>query len=476
VKRLPSRLACSLAALLSLTSAGCSDDADADASVLPSSGSMFGHAEVRVELHVDVGRVTRVTVGGVPAYDLDQTGSTLAMKLQGSPSPGPADVSVEGTLRTLVIPAGYTFEPALIPSGTRWVAFGASYSMGVQSNGIDTHSQLHGVTAQTARVAGAYLGLPLLKPGKVRPYQPSDFGADCSRNASTGDAIGGLIEAFTDPVTKEFSFASGRVDPDLSPRNLAVGGARIRDVVHPAVGQIGILEHIVEAPYSDLGESLKPLEISQLDRIEAIDPDIGISTDLVGNDVLIAVFRDDLEIAMMTPLAQVKTNLDELSARLGQLHGQYFIANLPSLSLVPNVAQIRARRIASGADTAASFDQRIVELDAQVDGYNEAIVAAIGKYPNLHLVDFRAEVENFRKGVVVGGERLTPVPFGGLFSLDHLHLSDTGYALYANVFVRSMNAVLGASVPEVDLEAVHAQDPYRPSALEAAGIRCVPPH
>ena len=67
---------------------------------------------------------------------------------------------------------------------------------------------------------------------------------------------------------------------------------------------------------------------------------------------------------------------------------------------------------------------------------------AAAPYPNLHIVDFRGMVATQLGGIRVAGEWLTGDRFGGLFSLDGLHLTDTAYGLYANFFIDAMNGVL----------------------------------
>lgn len=52
--------------------------------------------------------------------------------------------------------------------------------------------------------------------------------------------------------------------------------------------------------------------------------------------------------------------------------------------------------------------------------------------------------------------------FGGVLSLDHLHLSDTGYAGYAQAYIDLMNTALGLAIPPVDAAAVFAGDPLQP--------------
>jgi hypothetical protein len=160
--------------------------------------------------------------------------------------------------------------------------------------------------------------------------------------------------------------------------------------------------------------------------------------------------------------------------RLGVLRGKFFIANMPSLTFIPNVAALRAKRLADGSDTEASFDAKVQQIDDITDAYNAALTAAMAPYPNLYVVDFKAYVESIRGGVRVGGEWLTADSWGGLLSLDGLHLTDTGYALYAQTFIDRINEVLGSSIPAIDVESVHAQDALAPVRLRAAGYQCVP--
>ena len=96
-------------------------------------------------------------------------------------------------------------------------------------------------------------------------------------------------------------------------------------------------------------------------------------------------------------------------------------------------------------------------------------------YPNLHIVDFKGQVMTQLDGIRVGGEWLSSARFGGLFSLDGLHLTDTAYALYANLFIDSINGVLHTQIPHVDADAIHATDSDAPAVLRAAGLTCVPP-
>ncbi|MCU1281467.1 MAG: hypothetical protein JWM53_5013, partial [bacterium] len=95
-------------------------------------------------------------------------------------------------------------------------------------------------------------------------------------------------------------------------------------------------------------------------------------------------------------------------------------------------------------------------------------------YPNLHIVDFKQYVADVKGGITVGGERLTVDHWGGMISLDDLHLTDTGYALYAQKFLDAINTVMHTQIPPIDVDAVHAQDALAPAKTRAAGYGCVP--
>ncbi|MDP9111621.1 MAG: hypothetical protein M3M96_08315, partial [Candidatus Eremiobacteraeota bacterium] len=54
---------------------------------------------------------------------------------------------------------------------------------------------------------------------------------------------------------------------------------------------------------------------------------------------------------------------------------------------------------------------------------------------------------------------------GGILSFDGLHPSNTGYALIANVFIGTINANFGTSIPiltPAQIQAIYATDPYAP--------------
>ncbi|MSP61968.1 MAG: hypothetical protein EXR72_16880 [Myxococcales bacterium] len=463
--------------LLLAVLSGCGGDEGPALTATPADSSLFGHQEVTLSGDVaSLGEIVEVTVGGVRAYDLRPAPGAITITLQGSLDPGPADLVVIGRGARSVRRRLFTYRSPASGVPLRWVAFGASLTQGAQSGGIDPHGQVHGVSGQVARAASVYLGLPLLTRAVLPPLRPQDLGPDCTAKPNTGASYATLTAAITDQATGLFDLRRARIDPTLTSRNLAIGGSKLDEILHGAANSGGaIIEHIVEAPDTPPAEILSRIDRSQIDRLEALDPDIAFSADLLGNDVDPAVVApDDLYPSRITPLATVKPQIEEVAARLGRLHGHYFIANLPSLSFLPNVAALRAIRLAAGTDTTATFDAKLAAIEALADSYNGALAAALALHPNLHLVDLHAEVESLRGGVTVAGQPLTTRRFGGLLSLDHLHFTDTGYALLADLFIRAINDTLGLKIPAPDLAAVHATDELSPSALRAAGLTCPP--
>lgn len=420
-----------------------------------------------------LGEIRAVTIGGIAAVQMTTTAAGVTVLSQGAPSPGAAPIVVSGANGELH--GALVFDDVKAGVPRTWMAFGASLTSGASGSGIDAASQLDSPAMQAARAAGVFLPQPLLHE-LVPPLAPSAFDpATCEQRPGTGPDAGNLLGALNDPTTSAIDARRARLDPVVTIRNTAVPGAHVAEFLRGAVGTERILEHLFNPLDSDPDVLFQPIHVPQIARIEMLDPDVGLTTDLLGNDIDPSVVAtDDLHPELITPLDKLKPDLAEVAARLGKLHGHYFIANLPPITLLPGVAELAKRRLAAGTDTQATFDAKKKLIDDQLTAYNAALLEAVMPYPNLHLVDLAAEIAKDQNGIAVGGEDITGARFGGFFSLDFLHLSPTGYGLVANVFLAQIEATLGVSMPRVDLAVVHARDPYSPSALRAAGLGCVP--
>jgi lysophospholipase L1-like esterase len=114
-----------------------------------------------------------------------------------------------------------------------------------------------------------------------------------------------------------------------------------------------------------------------------------------------------------------------------------------------------------------AFAFQVRGLNAQ---YNAAIAGAAAS-SGAPLVDIHALFTAIRNA---GGIPVNP-PFcctlgfgGGLLSIDGLHPSNTGYALIANDFIKTIDTAYGATAPPLsaaELQAIAASDPYAPPAF-----------
>ena len=60
---------------------------------------------------------------------------------------------------------------------------------------------------------------------------------------------------------------------------------------------------------------------------------------------------------------------------------------------------------------------------------------------------------------MVGGQRLTADLFGGIFSLDGIHPTNTGFALIANEFIKALNTSFAAGIPPLPVRQIQKDDP-----------------
>jgi hypothetical protein len=101
----------------------------------------------------------------------------------------------------------------------------------------------------------------------------------------------------------------------------------------------------------------------------------------------------------------------------------------------------------------------IRSLRASIAFYNAAITIEAALHHAV-VVDIHGLVDQIAaRGVVVNGQRLTTDFMGGLFSLDGVHPTNTGYAIIANEFIKTMNRALGTGIPPANVNHVAANDP-----------------
>jgi hypothetical protein len=334
--------------------------------------------------------------------------------------------------------------------------------------------------AQLARAAGAYLSLPLIKEGLFPGLTLEDF--DRTTCKPLRDDVFTIIQERAGDLLPRLKDANGnivvaraRVDPEVEVRNVAIGGFRMKQVIHGGGDLLTMgIEHMVWNPYATTNDLFSEPAQKMLDRVESLQPTLVLSTDLFGNDYNnVDLGKAGIpDLTALTSMEEFRPELAEILLRLEGTGAEVFLATGPDATVLPQYGvKIQKLRDAGFSEHDASAWREAMRT--RIGEYNAELRAQAAAYPRVHLVDmYTAVQEVLANGVDVAGTHLSPQPMGGLLSLDGMHFSDTGYAMVANMFIEKMNADLGVKVPLVNLGQVHAEDPYSVESLRAAGFAC----
>ncbi len=104
----------------------------------------------------------------------------------------------------------------------------------------------------------------------------------------------------------------------------------------------------------------------------------------------------------------------------------------------------------------------ILQTRLTVAAYN-AIIADSAFHHNAAVVDIFSLVNSVAfNGVQISGRRINLDFLNGFVSLDGMHPTNTGYAIIANEFIKTMNRQMAAGIPPVSVERVAQTDPLFP--------------
>jgi lysophospholipase L1-like esterase len=476
------------AAILALTLFCCGDEqtaADAgieaeftSAYATPASGSSSGYFAVTLDLTetgVDPVDVVSVRFGENMAYDLTPEGSNLEVVVQGNPTPGPVEVVVETDDETTRLGEAFLYDEPLDPRFERVVTLGASLTQGVQRGVPSFHGTLMSPAAQIVRQMGGYFPVPLLIDGLMPQIEVDIIGPPpgCAVPDIIDVVTQGAVEIipFLQDETGTFRYDLARVDPDIEVHNVAVGGSLVADILRgPETSNTGVqfVSHLVYEPY---GAFMRPVDSTQIELVEALEPTLIISTDFFYNDIANSILvANEIDPEAITPLDELGADIPELVERLAATGAEVFLSNMPSPSILPAVAE-KGRQMRDADYTPGEIEERVEAIDALARQINEILEDEVAEYENVHLVDLYTGVGDLREtGLDANGTRFTTDKFGGLLGLDGVHFTDTGYALIANYFIDAINLELGTEIPTVDLDAIAAQDPETPDRLRALGL------
>jgi phospholipase/lecithinase/hemolysin len=299
---------------------------------------------------------------------------------------------------------------------------------------------------------------------------------------------------FSQPLLSTSLFASiysdagrARLHPDSAPADLAVSGATTENVLTATAS--------ADTPNTEADLVLPPyVGLSQMQIVEQLRPQMVVAW--VGNDDLISqvLSFDDLgSQSGVTPLPTFTADYQELVARLKSTGARVVMSNVPNITqiafLFDNDDLTRYTgtnyNLPAGYVTSLPtmlllklgvFDGSILNdphyvltptqlsaIEQQVQQYNQVIerTAAAAAIP---VVDAYAVFEQLIENpITIEGITINTHYNGGAFSLDGVHPSDTGYAVFTNQFIEAADTAYGLAIPPISpsqLVQIFNADPF----------------
>ncbi len=377
--------------------------------------------------------------------------------------------------------------PAGVNPFSRVVVMGDSLAAGFQNGSLLDRQQKGGWAALLAGQAGFALTLPLIAaPGIPNVIE--------------------LVQAsFPPDVQQAAGSSAGRENPGAAVNDLAVPGHKLYDLLNTApVAQPATSDQIITNLVLGVPGRLTGTQLQQALGQQPTTVYVWIGSD----DALAADTHGDP--AAMTPAATFSGEFAQMMAALkNNTSAHLFVANLPDVTVVPylttatellayaqqltgvsaeilgpllgistgdlitpnglvaveaNLQAIARLQLPTALPTEDVLTPaEVATVQAMVDSYNAAIAQAVAANGGT-LVDVHSYINGLaRNGITINGYAASDLYLGGLFGLDGIHPSNTGYALLANLFIASTNTALGgllpSPVPAVDVSAVAAADP-----------------
>lgn len=370
------------------------------------------------------------------------------------------------------------------------VVIGDSLSAGFQNGSLLDSQQPNGWASLVAKQAGFQLVLPLIAP----PGAP---------------AVLQLVSLGPPPVTQQATGTSpGRDNPTQQPYDIAVPGHLLNDVINrtpilvPQSAEDVITDAVLELPLGD--------NRSQMNEAIRLKPTALFVW--AGNNDALAADIAGTPLAMTPPDAFSQQFQQLITTLHTQTKATLIVANIPDVTLVPYLTPAVAILAEISAATQlpqpvvsallgiqpgdlvnttgltevqtaiAALEQgqmpspltddgfltvaEIAQVQATVDQYNATIASQVSSAGGI-LVDMHAFINAAaQNGVTINNFPATTAYLGGLFSLDGIHPTNTGYALIANQYIATINAALKTNITPVDVTSIASSDPLFPPNIK----------
>lgn len=366
---------------------------------------------------------------------------------------------------------------------SRTVFLGDSLTAGFQNSSLLDSQVIHGYAAVLSNQARVDLTLRLVSYPGIPPVLT-------------------LVDPGPPPVIERVSGGPTPVpeNPLVQVTDLAVPGATVTDALATRpdcdFADPTLVELMTDVVLGLPGCLASPaITMSQVEWAEALTPTTIVLW--LGNmDALQAVIFG-ADPSLVTPVEDFKNAYEQVMDRLAATGATLVVANVPDVTVIPfltsaeNVAVIVGmplgfvgpilgigpgdfvtpdafpliQRILTGAmsgplpgDVVLDGGE-VAQIRSAIAEYN-AFIAAQAEARGAAFVDTHALFDSIRaKGLVSGGQRLTTGFLGGLFSLDGVHPTNTGYAVVANEFIEALNTHFAAGIPPAAVSQIRKTDP-----------------
>jgi lysophospholipase L1-like esterase len=358
---------------------------------------------------------------------------------------------------------------------SRFVVAGDSLSAGYQNSQLIKSGQEHGYANVIATQAGVSLNLPLVLPpggypqisieqnyAVVTGLDPAKWRLnkqptlDVAVPGFTVAALVGLPSSCPpDPTNPIEVMAAKILNPNCSPNpptELGVAAA-----LNPTTAILWVGSN--DALFSLLFVDTPPTNVAQFSYFYHL-----AATTMAGasKHLVVANIPDVTLTAYLTSVAKLADILDWSVPKVLSVFGLHpgdmvtpyafpaIQAMGTSLTVLPESGP--QGPIVIRKDTLSTIRDAVI-------AYN-AVIAIEAVANGATLVDIYSLINDLAAhGAWVDGQKLTTGFMGGLFSLDGVHPTNTGYAIIANEFIKTMNRSLRADIPYVSVDRVSQTDP-----------------
>jgi hypothetical protein len=370
------------------------------------------------------------------------------------------------------------------------VVVGDSLSAGFQNFSLyDSDSvappggQTHGFAALIAQQANVSLNLPLIQYPGIPPVLSLGPGNTVTRGIAIGTRI---------PQTLPFQTS-----------NLSVPGFTVSDSLLRSVNLINVqqnptsnIEDLLTVEilgFPSLTPGSTPCGVFPLPNGDVIFSAAACAFQLRPTTILVSIGNGDVLQSLTsgmqpTDLATFSDRYALLLGFLSQTHARMVVSNIfdvtavpflltvqefeapsrcgftpsgagPKDYVVPNIVDPNATSFNICTDYAVRSAALIAQVRTAVHDYNLVIAATAHQFGAVVVDVNRLFAHITKHGYKTGEHHLTTQYLGGIFSLDAVHPTNTGYAILANAFIDRMNCELHTNIPPVNIEEIADTDP-----------------